>query len=52
MMYSGGPLHVDEQRQDDQLKPTYSSSVYDVAGRKQREIGRDGEGRGQGYPCW
>ena len=26
-MYSYGPLHVDEQRQDDQLEPTYNSSV-------------------------
>ena len=27
VMYSYGPLHMDEQKQDDQLKPTYSSSV-------------------------
>ena len=27
VMYSCGPLHMDEQRQDDQLEPTYSSSV-------------------------
>ena len=26
-MYSCGPLHIDEQRQDDQLEPTYNSSV-------------------------
>ena len=26
-MYSGGPLHMDEKRRDDQLEPTYSSSV-------------------------
>ena len=26
-MYNCGPLHMDEQRQDDQLEPTYSSSV-------------------------
>ena len=25
--YSSGPLHMDEQRQDDQLEPTYNSSV-------------------------
>ena len=25
--YSWGPLHTDEQRQDDQLEPTYNSSV-------------------------
>ena len=32
-MYSYGPLHMDEQRQDDQLEPTYNSSVpiQDVA---------------------
>ena len=24
-MYSCGPLHMDEQRQDDQLEPTYSA---------------------------
>ena len=30
---SCGPLHIDEQRQDDQLEPTYNSSVLlqDVA---------------------
>ena len=26
-MYSCGPLYMDEQRQDDQLEPKYSSSV-------------------------
>ena len=26
-MYSGRALHIDEQRQDDQLEPTYSSPV-------------------------
>ena len=45
VMYSCGPLHMDEQRQDVQLEPTYSSSVpiRDVAmriGRKQWTIGR------------
>ena len=40
MMYSCGPLHMDEQRLDVQFEPTYSSSVpiRDVAlgiGRKQ-----------------
>ena len=31
--YSCGPLHMDKQRQDDQLEPTYNSSVpiQDVA---------------------
>ena len=38
-MYSNGPLHIDEQRQDDQLEPTYSSSVpiQDVALKTYRE---------------
>ena len=48
MMYSGGPLHMDEPRQDIQFKPTYSSSVLirDSALRicwKQWTIGRCGE---------
>ena len=51
-MYSYGPLHMDEQRKDDQLEPTYSSSVLirDVAQRtcrKQWTIGRGGK-RGSG----
>ena len=51
-MYSCGPLPMDEQRQDVQLKPTYSSSVpiWDKALRicwKQWMIGRRGE-RGSG----
>ena len=31
--YSCGPLHMDEQKQDDQLEPTYKSCVpiQDVA---------------------
>ena len=52
VMYSCGPLHMDEQRQDDQLEPTYSSSVpiRDVGLKicwKQWTIGRGGE-RGSG----
>ena len=48
VMYSDGPLHMAEQRQDDQLEPTYSSSVpiRDVVlktCRKQWTIGRSGE---------
>ncbi len=48
MMYSCRPLHMDEERQDDQLEPTYSSSVpiRDVAlrtCRKQWTTGRSGE---------
>ena len=51
-MYSCGPLFMDEQRQDVQLEPTYSSSVpiRDVTlriCRKQWTIGRCGE-RGSG----
>ena len=47
-MYTGGPLHMAEQRQDDQFEPTYSSSVpiRNVAlktCRKQWTIGRCGE---------
>ena len=52
VMYSCGPLHMDEQRQDVQLEPTYSSSVpmWNVARRiywKQWTIGMCGE-RGSG----
>ena len=39
VMYSCGPLHMDDQRQDDQLEPTNSSSVpiWDVALRTCRK---------------
>ena len=52
VMYSSGSFHVDEQRQDDQLEPTCSSSVpiLDVVlkmCRKQWTLGRCGE-RGSG----
>ena len=47
-MYSCGPLHMDEQRHDDQLEPTYSSSapIRNVTlntCRKQWTIGRGSE---------
>ena len=47
-MYSYGPLHMAEQKQDDQLKHTYSSYVriWDVAQRtcqRRWTIGRSGE---------
>ena len=47
-MFSYGPRHIAEQKQDDQLKPTYSSSVRirDVAlmtCQKQWTKGRCGE---------
>ena len=55
-MYSCGPLHMDEQRKDNKLEPTYSSSVpiRDVilkTCRKQWTI-RKGRREGQGYLCW
>ena len=39
MTYSYGPLHMVEQRQDDQLEPIYNSSVpiQDVALKTYRE---------------
>ena len=48
VMYSCESLHMGEQRQDDQLKPTYRSSVptQDVGlktCRKQWTIGKSGE---------
>ena len=48
MMYSCGALHMDEQRQDDQLKPTYNNSllIRDLTLRtcwKQWMIGRGGK---------
>ena len=48
LMYSCGPLHIDKQKQDIQLEPTFSSSmpIWDVALRicwKQWTIGRCGE---------
>ena len=52
MTYSCGPLHMDEQRQDDQLEPTYNSSmlIQNVALKTYRErwiIEKDG-GSGSG----
>ena len=46
-MYSCGPLHMDEQRQDDKLEPTYSSyvSIRDVT------LIERGGGRGSGWLC-
>ena len=50
VMYSSGPLHMDEEKQDIQLEHTYSSYVpiRDVVlriSRKQWTIGRSGERR-------
>ena len=48
VMYSYGPLHMAEQKQGNQLEPTYSSSVR-IRGvvlrtcRKRWTIGRGGE---------
>ena len=47
VMYSCGPLHTDEQRQDIQFEPTYSSSVAPRISWKQWTIGRCGD-RGSG----
>ena len=52
VMYSCGPLHMGEQKQDDQPEPTYSNSmsIRDVALKtcwKQWTIGTGGE-RGSG----
>ena len=50
--YSHGPLDMDEQRQDDQLEPTYNSSVpiQDVVLKtcQKRWIIEKGGGRGLG----
>ena len=48
VMFSYGPLHMAEQKQDDQHEPTYSSSVRirDIVLRtyqKRWTIGRSGE---------
>ncbi len=39
MIYSREPLHIDEQRQDDQLEPIYNSAVpiLDLALKTYRE---------------
>ena len=55
-IYSRGPLHMDEQKQDDQLEPIYNSSVpiQDIAlkiYRDQWTIETGGK-EGQGDPCW
>ena len=48
--YSCGPLHMDEQRQDDQLEPTYNSSVpiQDIALKTYRERWTTEKGRVKG----
>ena len=48
--YSCGPLHMDEQRQDDQLEPKYNSSVpiQDVALKTYQERGTIEMGGGRG----
>ena len=51
-MFSCGPLHMDEQMQDDQREPTYNSSVpiQDVALKTYRKWWtiEKGDGRGLG----
>ena len=55
-IYSCGLLHVDEQRQDDQLEPIYNKSVsiYDIAVKTSWEPWtiETGGDRGQGDLCW
>ena len=55
-MYSCGHIHMDEQTQDDQLEPTYSSFVpmQDMAWRSAGNNGQKGGvvREGQGYLCW
>ena len=56
MTYSCGTLHMDMQRQGDQLEPTYCSSVLirDVAlktSRKRWTIEKGGE-KASGMTCW
>ena len=50
--YSSGPLHMDEQRQDNQQEPTYNSyvSIQDVALKtyQKRWTIEKGSGRGPG----
>ena len=50
-MYSCRPLHKNEQRQDDQLEPTYSSSVliWDVTFHDLLEVIDDREGWWEGF---
>ena len=47
------PLHIDEQRQDDQLEPTYSSSmlIRDVALLEAMDDREGWQEKGQGYLC-
>ncbi len=55
MLYSHGPAHMAEQKQDDQLEHTYNSYVriWDVALKTYQGDERLGEvaREGQGYPC-
>ena len=55
-MYSYGTLHMDKQRLDNQLEPTYNSSlpIQDVALKTPRSDGqcRQVVTEGQGDPCW
>ena len=50
VIYSCGPLHMDEQKQDDQLEPTFNSSVptRDLALKIYRERWTIEEGGGRG----
>ena len=49
-IYSCGPLHIDKQRQDDQLEPTYNSSgpISDVSLKTYRNRWTIEKGGGRG----
>ena len=50
MMYYCGPLHMDEQKQDDQLCANTRCSPEDLP--KAIDDREGGERESQGYPCW
>ena len=48
VMYSCGPWHMDEQRQDVQFKPTCADTRCSPKAMDDREVWRES----QEYPCW
>ena len=49
-MHSYGPLHMAEQKQGDQLEPTYSSSVRIRGAGSDERLGEEVR-EGQGHLC-